>query len=65
MPEGRQSPSPERQTGAQIHDTPGDGQGIEQVHDKHDKMEVEVDKLESNPKGPLEDHLKELYGEKL
>jgi hypothetical protein len=35
--EGRQSPSPERSTGAQMNDTPGHGQGVnEQSNNKNE-----------------------------
>lgn len=34
MPEGRQSPPPERQTGAQLNDVPGSGKGTDQSASK-------------------------------
>lgn len=36
MPEGHQSPPPERQTGAQQGDVPGSGKGVNKVDDKKD-----------------------------
>ncbi|OAA74095.1 hypothetical protein ISF_00996 [Cordyceps fumosorosea ARSEF 2679] len=57
MPEGRESPSPQRQTGAQLHDPPGHG-----VHSENKTSEQveeasksELENLSSNPRGPLED----------
>ncbi|OAR00733.1 hypothetical protein LLEC1_00217 [Akanthomyces lecanii] len=57
MSEGRESPDPERQSGAQLHDTMGQG-----VHSK-DKSSKQVEEssksqtenLSSNPRGPMED----------
>jgi len=41
--EGGESPDPERQTGAQLHDTPGSGQGVDDVPNKAEsKSQVEV-----------------------
>lgn len=42
MPEGRQSPPPERQTGAQLKDTPGDGQGIDNAQNKEKTNDEQV-----------------------
>ncbi|EGX94404.1 hypothetical protein CCM_02675 [Cordyceps militaris CM01] len=57
MPQGGESPSPERQTGGQIHDPPGHG-----VHSKdktsgqvQDASKSNVENLSSNPPGPLDD----------
>ncbi|KAI1341076.1 hypothetical protein F5Y15DRAFT_376854 [Xylariaceae sp. FL0016] len=56
--EGRQSPPPETQTGAQIHDTPASGQGTTDVDpNKKETMGDQVKNLASNPKGPLDDAL--------
>ena len=38
--EGRQSPEPERQSGAQQQDTPADGQGTNKVDDSQKKEKV-------------------------
>lgn len=43
MPEGRESPSPSRQTGAQQHDPPGSGQGIGKMDDKKEKLQKEIE----------------------
>jgi len=55
---GRQSPPPEessaKQTGA-----PSDGQGISQGGDNKKESKDQLAALESNPKGPLDDHLQE------
>ncbi|KAK9440991.1 hypothetical protein VB005_05626 [Metarhizium brunneum] len=57
MPEGTQSPPPERQTGKQLHEPPAKGSGIDEVDNKGDKMKSELENLSSNPKGPMDDHL--------
>lgn len=43
MPEGTQSPPPERQTGKQLHDPPAKGSGIDEVGNKGDKMKSELE----------------------
>ena len=58
--EGRQSPPPETQTDAQIKSAPGSGQGLDDT--PKDKGQANTDQLEnlsSNPKGPLDDAVKE------
>lgn len=57
MPEGAESPPPERQTGAQLHDPPVSGQGTDSAKDKDKKMGQERQGLQSNPKGPMDDAL--------
>ncbi|EFX00634.1 hypothetical protein CMQ_7636 [Grosmannia clavigera kw1407] len=67
MPEGRNSPEPERQTGAQVHDVMGSGQ-TSSDHDanKHSEQSgSSTGNLTSNPKGPLEDVVKEKFDGKL
>ncbi|GAB0136415.1 hypothetical protein EsDP_00004716 [Epichloe bromicola] len=62
-----ESPSPERQSGKQLHETPGDGDGFgtskvgnkNQENNKSDAKGLES--LESNPKGPLDDELKKKF----
>jgi len=63
MPEGRESPSPERQTGKQIHDPPGSGQGLNNKADeKTDKdPKSQLENLESNPKDPMEEARKIIF----
>ncbi|KJZ71651.1 hypothetical protein HIM_08963 [Hirsutella minnesotensis 3608] len=63
MPEGRESPPPERQTGAQV-DNLASGQGVDSAHGKDKKMESEVDNLSSNPNGPMDESLKEKFAKK-
>ncbi|KAK5995236.1 hypothetical protein PT974_03634 [Cladobotryum mycophilum] len=58
MPEGRESPSPERLTGAQQRDPPASGQGTDKIENKEQKLKDEIANLESNPKGPMEDVVK-------
>ncbi|KAI9754548.1 MAG: hypothetical protein M4579_004648 [Chaenotheca gracillima] len=56
--QGRQSPSPERQTGAQQQDPPASGKADAAPSSTSAKEHSEETKhkgLESNPKGPLED----------
>lgn len=43
MPEGRESPDPETQTGAQLNDPPGDGHGLGEMDEKLEKMESQVE----------------------
>lgn len=87
MTEGRQSPPPERQTGAQQQSPPGSGKGTGNPanQDKEAlKSQLEVcltfyehnifvdwfvdmdcaQNLESNPKGPMDDHVKEMFAKK-
>jgi hypothetical protein len=61
MPEGRQSPSPERQTGAQLHDTPASGQGTDNAENKEQTNKESIESLSSNPKGPLDDAVKDKF----
>ncbi|KAF6521290.1 hypothetical protein HZS61_015548 [Fusarium oxysporum f. sp. conglutinans] len=48
MPEGRQSPAPEQQSGRQQQDPPASGHGINKTDDKDPKSQLE--NLSSNPK---------------
>ncbi|KAE9377018.1 hypothetical protein N431DRAFT_436263 [Stipitochalara longipes BDJ] len=57
--EGRQSPEPERSTGAQQQDTPSNGQGVNEGTNNKEESKSQLESLSSNPKGPLDDHLKE------
>jgi len=61
MPEGRESPPPERQTGAQLHNPPGSGKGTDDVTNKREALKKELEHLESNPKGAMDDNLKAKY----
>jgi len=63
MPEGAESPPPERQSGRQLHDTPADGQGTDKSKDKGG-IKKELENLSSNPKGPMDDALKEKFSKK-
>ncbi|KAI0174435.1 hypothetical protein BJ166DRAFT_148071 [Pestalotiopsis sp. NC0098] len=58
MPEGRQSPPPESQSGAQTGQ-PASGQGVEQINvdSKKGEQQDQLKNLESNPKGALDDAL--------
>lgn len=46
MPEGRESPPPERQTGAQLNSPPASGQGTDKVENKpqvnEDQLKVRI-----------------------
>jgi len=57
MGEGRESPPPETQKPSQLHDPTGDGQGIDDASNKQDANKKALEKLESNPKGPLDDEV--------
>ncbi|KAI4862752.1 hypothetical protein F4820DRAFT_400361 [Hypoxylon rubiginosum] len=59
--EGRQSPPPESQSGAQLKDTPGSGQGTDDAPNKKEKMQDQLGGLTSNPKGPLEDSVQDKF----
>ncbi|KAK1964048.1 hypothetical protein LY78DRAFT_659728 [Colletotrichum sublineola] len=61
MPEGRQSPSPERQTGAQQQDPPASGTGTDDASQKDTTNKESLQNLSSNPKGPMDDALKEKF----
>jgi len=60
MPEGRESPPPERQTDAQLNN-PSEGFGTTKVGNKGEEVKSELKNLKSNPKGPLDDHLEEKF----
>ncbi|KAH9890208.1 hypothetical protein F4778DRAFT_752971 [Xylariomycetidae sp. FL2044] len=53
--EGRQSPPPETQTGAQLKETPASGQGVNAAENKKDANADQLKNLPSNPKGTLDD----------
>jgi len=57
--EGRQSPPPEAQSGAQQQDAPSDGQGVNEGTNNKEESKSQVEALSSNPKGPLDDHAKD------
>jgi len=63
MPEGRQSPDPETQSGAQ-KDAPASGQGTDNAENKQQDNKESLDKLASNPKGPLDDALEDKFAKK-
>ncbi|KAG9237115.1 hypothetical protein BJ875DRAFT_370634 [Amylocarpus encephaloides] len=56
--EGHQSPPPERSSGAQLKDTPADGQGVNPSTNNKEESQSQLEGLTSNPKGPLDDHVK-------
>ncbi|KAI1399990.1 hypothetical protein F4819DRAFT_462983 [Hypoxylon fuscum] len=59
--EGRQSPPPERQTGAQLTDAPASGHGTDEAPNKKESMQDQLKNLSSNPKGPLEDAVEDKF----
>ncbi|EWY88983.1 hypothetical protein FOQG_01337 [Fusarium oxysporum f. sp. raphani 54005] len=59
MPEGRQSPAPEQQSGRQQQDPPASGHGINKTDDKDPKSQLE--NLSSNPKGLTDDIVDEKF----
>ncbi|KAG6015174.1 hypothetical protein E4U54_004047 [Claviceps lovelessii] len=58
-----ESPPPERQSGKQLHETPAgnDGFGTSKTGNKDQENESNLKGLESNPKGPLDDELKNKF----
>ncbi|KAI1175681.1 hypothetical protein F4777DRAFT_549530 [Nemania sp. FL0916] len=59
--EGRQSPPPERQTGAQLHDPPASGQGIDKADNKEQANQEQLKNLTSNPPGPMDAALEDKF----
>ncbi|KAI1766912.1 hypothetical protein GGR53DRAFT_463862 [Hypoxylon sp. FL1150] len=59
--EGRQSPPPESQSGPQLKDAPGSGQGTDDASNKEQTMKDQLGNLSSNPKGPLEDSVQDKF----
>ncbi|KAK2067316.1 hypothetical protein P8C59_001067 [Phyllachora maydis] len=55
MPEGRQSPAPEDQTGAQGNDPPASGKGTDDASNKDETNKSALENLSSNPTGPMDD----------
>ncbi|KND90537.1 hypothetical protein TOPH_04708 [Tolypocladium ophioglossoides CBS 100239] len=64
MPEGGESPPPERQTGAQLHDPPASGQGTDNAQNKKETLKSQLENLSSNPEGPMNDTLKARFSKK-
>ncbi|KKP01089.1 hypothetical protein THAR02_06826 [Trichoderma harzianum] len=60
MPEGRQSPPPERQSAAQVGDT-GSGKASDISKTSQKDPKSQLDCLTSNPKGPMDDVLKHKF----
>jgi len=56
--QGRQSPDPERESGAQ-KDAPSSGQGVNGSSNNKADSKSQLEGLSSNPKGTLDDHAKE------
>lgn len=55
MPEGRQSPPPSMQTGAQLKAPPGTGHGVESTNSQdqiNKNNQAHLNSLESNPSWP-------------
>ncbi|KAH7027970.1 uncharacterized protein B0I36DRAFT_365098 [Microdochium trichocladiopsis] len=62
MPEGRQSPSPSRQSGRQIHDAPASGHGVDNASNKESTNSDQLKNLQSNPaEGPMDKSLKDKF----
>lgn len=64
MPEGAESPPPERQTEAQLGTTQSGGPGKDSAKDKDKTMDKEIQGLQSNPKGPMEGGLDSKFSKK-
>ncbi|KAK3303221.1 uncharacterized protein B0T15DRAFT_539562 [Chaetomium strumarium] len=52
-----QSPPPSRSSGKQMHDVPASGTGTDDASHKKDANKDALEKLSSNPRGPLEDEV--------
>ncbi|KAM3443177.1 hypothetical protein NHJ13734_002063 [Beauveria thailandica] len=67
MSEGRQSPSPQRQTsdqvGARVKDPPGSGvHSINKTSEQvQEASKSQLENLSSNPRGPMEDALERKF----
>ncbi|KAL2149296.1 hypothetical protein VTH82DRAFT_8644 [Thermothelomyces myriococcoides] len=61
MSEGHQSPPPERSTGKQLHDVPASGVGTDDASHKEDVNKAALEKLTSNPRGPMEDEVERKF----
>ncbi|KAL7622452.1 hypothetical protein AAE478_007957 [Parahypoxylon ruwenzoriense] len=59
--EGHQSPPPERQPGRQLQEAPASGQGTDEAPNKKEALQDQVNNLTSNPKGPLDDAVREKF----
>ncbi|TVY65738.1 hypothetical protein LSUE1_G006433 [Lachnellula suecica] len=57
---GRQSPPPEEQSGKQQQSAPSSGQGVNKDSNNQEESKSQLEDLSSNPKGPLDDHVKEV-----
>jgi len=57
--QGRQSPPPEEQSGAQQQDAPSSGHGVNESSNNQNESKSQIEGLSSNPKGPLDDHVAE------
>ncbi|KAI8625981.1 hypothetical protein F5Y19DRAFT_479063 [Xylariaceae sp. FL1651] len=62
---GRQSPPPERSTGAQMHDAPASGQGTDKMDNKEQTNQDQLNNLTSNPAGPMDASLESKFSKDL
>lgn len=61
MPEGRESPPPETQSGRQQRDPPAAGKGIDNAENKGKEMKSDLDNLSSNPTPEMDKALKDKF----
>ncbi|KAL2207049.1 hypothetical protein CC79DRAFT_1367938 [Sarocladium strictum] len=61
MPEGRESPPPETQSGRQQQDPPASGKGTDNAENKGEHMKSELDNLSSNPTPEMDKALKDKF----
>ncbi|KAI1503439.1 hypothetical protein F5X99DRAFT_104728 [Biscogniauxia marginata] len=59
--QGAESPPPETQTGAQLHDVPASGKGTDEAPGKKESMQDQLKNLTSNPEGPMEHALEDKF----
>jgi len=55
-----QSPPPETQKGDQQGNAPSNGQGVNEGTQNKEESKSQLEGFSSNPKGPLDDHVKEV-----
>jgi len=60
--QGRQSPPPEEQSGAQQQDAPSSGQGVDDKTSNKDTSKSELENLTSNPTHILDKHVDQKFG---
>jgi len=60
--QGRQSPPPEEQSGAQQSSVPGSGKGVDDKTSNKETSKQDLENLESNPTHILDKHVEAKFG---